>query len=53
MSKNKNCHDIIIDLEADGFRRKNIPAVANTLFFHLKFTTVNVCNLKKNYLNFK
>jgi hypothetical protein len=36
----KNCHDIIIDLEADGLRRKNIQAVANALFFHLKFTTV-------------
>ena len=28
MSKNKNCHEIIIDLDADGFRRKNVQAVA-------------------------
>jgi len=48
MSKNKNCHEIIIDLEAGGFRRKNIQAVANALFFHLKCTTINECNLKKN-----
>ena len=50
MSKNKNCHEIIIDLEADGFRRKNIQAVANSLFCHLKFTTINVCNLNKKFL---
>ena len=37
MSKNKNCHDIINDLEADVFRRKNIQAVTNTLFFTLSF----------------
>jgi hypothetical protein len=48
MSKNKNCHEIIIDLEAGGFRRKNIQAVANALFFHLKCTTINECNLNKN-----
>jgi hypothetical protein len=36
MSKNKNCHEIIIDLEAGGFRRKNIQAVANALFFSFK-----------------
>jgi hypothetical protein len=48
MSKNKNCHVKIIESEAGGFRRKNIQAVANALFFHLKFTTINVCNLNKN-----
>jgi hypothetical protein len=45
MSKNKNCHVKIIESEAGGFRRKNIQAVANALFFHLKFTTINVCSV--------
>ena len=48
MSKNKNFNVKKIESEAGGFRRKNIQAVANALFFHLKFTTINVCNLNKN-----
>jgi hypothetical protein len=34
MSTNKNCHQVTIDLKSDGFRIKNIQAVANAFFNH-------------------
>ena len=39
--KSKSRPEIIVDLNNDGFRHRNVHAVKNSLFSRFTFTTVN------------